>query len=112
MRSLLLLVLVSVGCSHTPRLRDARGPQLSSTLRTLRSGPVVGYQEKNGALAWLGIPYARPPTGLLRWKAPRPVAHWTAPRDATRFGRASGHWNAEQYARSGCAKTQNVSLLE
>ncbi|MGI5214307.1 carboxylesterase/lipase family protein [Plantactinospora sp. CA-290183] len=33
-----------------------------------------------------GIPYAAPPTGESRWRAPRPAAPWSGIRDATRPG--------------------------
>ncbi len=33
-----------------------------------------------------GIPYAAPPVGKLRWRAPQPVAHWEGVRAADRFG--------------------------
>ena len=36
--------------------------------------------------AYLGIPYAAPPIGPLRWKPPRPAAHWRGIRLADRFG--------------------------
>ena len=42
------------------------------TLRSTESGAVVGFRDVSGARAWLGIPYARPPVGALRWKAPQP----------------------------------------
>jgi len=35
-----------------------------------------------------GIPYAAPPVGELRWRAPRPPAKWSGVRDATQFGPA------------------------
>ena len=34
---------------------------------------------------FLGIPYAAPPTGSLRWRPPAPPAHWRGVRDATQF---------------------------
>jgi para-nitrobenzyl esterase len=33
-----------------------------------------------------GIPYAAPPVGDLRWKAPKPAAKWEGTREATKFG--------------------------
>ena len=32
------------------------------------------------------MPYAAPPVGDLRWRAPEPVKPWTAVADATRYG--------------------------
>ena len=39
-----------------------------------------------GIRAFLGIPYAAPPVGALRWKAPEPAAKWAGVRKADRFG--------------------------
>ncbi len=33
-----------------------------------------------------GIPYAAPPVGDLRWRAPKPAAHWEGTRKADEFG--------------------------
>src|ERR1700722_20723093 len=56
------------------------------------SGPVVGTANgavrglANGALdEFLGIPYAAPPVGALRWRPPQPAASWHGVRDATQF---------------------------
>jgi para-nitrobenzyl esterase len=56
------------------------------------SGPVAGTA--NGAVRglasgavdeFLGIPYAAPPVGALRWQPPQPAASWSGVRDATQF---------------------------
>jgi carboxylesterase type B len=39
-----------------------------------------------GADQFLGIPYAAPPTGALRWQAPQPAPKWQGIRQATSYG--------------------------
>lgn len=53
------------------------------------SGAVRGTRLPDGCLAWLGIPYAAPPLGPLRFRPPEPVTAWAGLRDAHRFGAAS-----------------------
>jgi para-nitrobenzyl esterase len=48
-------------------------------------GPIKGLA-KNSVVEFLGIPYAAPPTGPLRWQPPQRHAPWTDIRDATAFG--------------------------
>jgi para-nitrobenzyl esterase len=36
--------------------------------------------------SWKGIPFAAPPVGENRWRAPQPAAKWTGVRDATHYG--------------------------
>lgn len=48
-------------------------------------GPVAGAA-KDGVMRFLGIPYAKPPIGPLRWMPPQPAAKWTAVRNASKFG--------------------------
>lgn len=40
----------------------------------------------DGVQSWKGIPFAAPPTGPLRWRAPQPAAPWPGVRDATAYG--------------------------
>lgn len=46
-------------------------------------GEAAGPNSQIGA--FLGVPYAKPPVGELRWRAPGHVAAWTGRRDARRF---------------------------
>lgn len=48
-------------------------------------GPVVGTAAE-GVAAFKGVPFAAPPIGALRWRAPQPPKAWTAPRDAKAYG--------------------------
>ncbi len=45
-----------------------------------------GERDARGVLAFKGIPYAAPPLGPLRWRAPQPPASWDGVRDAQVFG--------------------------
>ncbi len=56
-----------------------------ATLRSTAGGDVVGFVTPDGAHGWLNIPFAAPPVGDLRWRAPRPAATWDGVRDATAF---------------------------
>lgn len=60
-------------------------PELSTLIQT-QSGPVQGFEEPNGTIAWLGIPFAAPPIGALRWLAPQDPTPWEAPFEASTLG--------------------------
>jgi para-nitrobenzyl esterase len=50
------------------------------------TGLTSGAVEPNGVTAYLGIPFAAPPVGPLRWRPPQPAAHWDGVRPADHFG--------------------------
>jgi para-nitrobenzyl esterase len=54
----------------------------------LETGVLEGTQfgSAKSEAAFLGVPYASPPIGDLRWKPPQPVHQWTGTRNATEFG--------------------------
>ena len=56
-------------------------------------GTLQGTVE-NGLAIFRGIPYAAPPVGNLRWRAPQPAARWEGVRAAKEFGRACMQSNA------------------
>jgi para-nitrobenzyl esterase len=58
----------------------------SLTVKT-EQGKVQGKTINGGKVkAFLGLPYAAPPVGDLRWKAPQAPAKWKGERDGTTFG--------------------------
>jgi para-nitrobenzyl esterase len=63
-------------------LGDAGGDELvvaveGGKLRGMVHGPAIAY---------LGVPYAAPPVGELRWRSPKPVNAWSGIRDANKYG--------------------------
>ena len=53
--------------------------------RAVETGELVGFVGDYGSHVWLGIPYATPPVGELRWRAPRPAQAWMGPRESLAF---------------------------
>jgi para-nitrobenzyl esterase len=48
-------------------------------------GRVAGVSV-NGIVSFKGIPFAAPPVGALRWKAPQPVKSWSGVKEASEYG--------------------------
>lgn len=60
-------------------------PLAQAQVASTESGQVQGVTEA-GVTSWKGIPFAAPPVGPLRWRAPRPAERWSGVRDAGRYG--------------------------
>jgi len=76
---LLPLLAVPAGCSNsTPA---AKGDPARVETGT---GPIQG-KLNTATITFLGIPYAKPPVGELRWQPPQPAERWTEVLDATQF---------------------------
>ena len=74
------LSLVSAGAAIAADKATQAGPVVATD-----KGKVQGRVE-NGVSAWLGIPFAAPPVGPLRWRAPQPAAAWDGVRQADAYG--------------------------
>lgn len=59
--------------------------QAASRVVAVDSGKLRG-SEAAGVSSWKGIPFAAPPVGAHRWRAPQPHASWRGVRDATQYG--------------------------
>jgi len=55
-------------------------------LRSTPAGAVVGAEDLYDSHVWLGLPFAEPPRGDLRWRAPQPLDKWDGTREALAFG--------------------------
>jgi para-nitrobenzyl esterase len=84
----LALIAGTISILQTTASARAGDPTVTcaaGTTVTTADGPVCGIV--NGGVAqWLGIPYAAPPVGALRWQPPQPPAPWTSTLQATSFG--------------------------
>ncbi len=58
--------------------------QITEPVR-IDTGLVTGITD-DGIDKFMGIPYATPPVGALRWRAPQPAASWSGIRSADRYG--------------------------
>ncbi|WP_093195571.1 carboxylesterase family protein [Variovorax sp. YR750] len=70
----------------SPAPPAADGPMVRQTT----AGKVEGVDDsaKSGTWFWKGIPFAKPPVGELRWRAPATPEPWSGIRQATKFGNA------------------------
>ena len=67
-----VLAAVAVGAQTAPQVRTHEG--------------IVEGAELNGIKVFKGIPFAAPPVGSLRWKAPQPAQAWQGVRKAVEYG--------------------------
>jgi para-nitrobenzyl esterase len=59
---------------------NAAGPVV-----VIETGKISGATDQ-GVISWKGIPFAAPPVGALRWRAPQPAMAWNGTRETTAYG--------------------------
>lgn len=76
--SFLLCLLALAGCAKSP----------SNPVLTIEGGQIQGVMADDhpDVYVYRGIPYAAPPIGENRWKAPQPVVPWEGVKIADKFG--------------------------
>ena len=76
-----------LACLLVPFVLLCAGPILAQQPKPIgtETGLVQGVVEKD-LTVYKGIPFAAPPVGDLRWRAPQPAAKWEGVRAADKFG--------------------------
>ena len=73
---LTLIAVFAFNCTHA---------QQNAVIST-KTGKIRGAQSKDGKIvSFKGIPFAAPPVGALRWKAPQPAEKWKGIKDCSKF---------------------------
>src|SRR5271165_6318193 len=84
--ALAALTLATAGVTAAKADATAAAADSGSPIVTTSDGAVRGVAVPGSTVdVFLGLPYAAPPTGNLRWRPPQPPAHWQGVRDATNF---------------------------
>jgi para-nitrobenzyl esterase len=100
--ALLLLLVAPVGYHFYNAGEDygleRRAPD-AATLRQTQQGAVIGFLDDNQSHTWLGIPYASPPTGDLRWRAPLEAEPWSGTLDAVQAQNICSQYGSQMEAR-------------
>lgn len=104
-RSMLLMLLMAFASQATGEPSSAA----SAPIVTIDSGALAGtrFGLNSNEVAFLGIPFATPPIGNLRWKPPQPVERWEAVHSASKFSPA-----CPQRLSSWWAEMAGVDQLE
>ena len=68
----LAFLLPMMGTMAQPQVKTAEG--------------ILEGKDLSGIKVFKGVPFAAPPVGNLRWKAPQPVKHWDGVREAKEYG--------------------------
>ncbi|GAA5011551.1 carboxylesterase/lipase family protein [Actinopolymorpha pittospori] len=79
-----ILAIPLLAGAGTPPASASAPPDADNVVRT-RAGPVEGVRGEQ-TTRFLGIPYAAPPVGHLRWRPPQPVRPWLGVRPAKKSG--------------------------
>ena len=84
-------VFFALGCSAPQPMSD------SGTTRRIDQGEIIGASIEEGQVhVWRGIPFAEPPVGDLRWRAPKAAGPWEGRLEALTSGSECAQLNAGQ----------------
>lgn len=83
--SIFLVMLLSSG-----NVINAQSNNAFPVQTTIKNGVIEGnYSTNTGIQTYFGIPFAKPPVGELRWKAPQPPDNWDGVKETKEFSARS-----------------------
>jgi para-nitrobenzyl esterase len=75
-----IMMGITIGCY-------AQNTNAFAVQTKIEHGIIEGnYDTKSGIQTYFGVPFAKPPVGNLRWKAPQPLDNWTGVKQTKQFG--------------------------
>lgn len=85
--TILNLLLFLISPAILPIQSFAQANNTFDVQTKIKNGIIEGsYDTKTGIQTFLGIPFAKPPIGPLRWKAPQPAENWSGVKETKKFG--------------------------
>ena len=78
MKKTILMAAMAICCFSACTQQKAE----DVTLQVKTQYGILEGIEEDGVKKFLGVPFAQPPVGELRWKAPKPVQAWEGIREA------------------------------
>ena len=102
----LCLALIQLACLNSG---SVHGRQINARTVKIESGLISGVSLgiDKSITGYLGVPYAAPPVGTLRWKPPQPAAPWRGVRSCEAFGPSCPQADVSQAASR--AASGNIS---
>jgi para-nitrobenzyl esterase len=84
MKRLLFLIVTVAGLKFHA---NAQSNNAFAVQTTITNGIIEGnYNTHSGIQTYFGVPFAKPPVGNLRWKAPQPLENWKGVKQTKKFG--------------------------
>lgn len=80
-----LIAFLVMGTAFDGSVVFAKDKKDKDLIVKTKDGKVKGLEWDEDTWAWLSIPYAKPPVGDLRWKAPQEPDKWHGVKDTTEF---------------------------
>ncbi|QJX48088.1 carboxylesterase family protein [Hymenobacter taeanensis] len=83
---ILLLLTVQLVPMAGAQSKKASGSGLAANRVQVATGLLEGTTAASGIHEFKGVPFAAPPVGQFRWRAPQPMPHWAGVRQTKQFG--------------------------